>query len=50
MPPLTRRKFFKATAVGDKGSLFVFRGGIVTTPKELMKGVEMPKIGGLQSN
>ncbi len=50
MPPLSRRKFFKASAVGDKGSLFVFRGGIVTTPKELMKGVEMPKIGGLQSN
>ena len=36
--------------VGEKGSLFVFRGGISTNPKELMKGVEMPKIGGSLAN
>jgi len=36
--------------LGDKGSLFVYRGGIVATPKELMKGIEMPKIGGLLAN
>jgi predicted dehydrogenase len=30
--------------IGDKGSLFVYRGGIVTNPKELLKDVEMPKI------
>lgn len=36
--------------VGDKGSLFVYRGGIVTTPKELMKGIDLPKITGSQAN
>ena len=30
--------------IGDKGSLFVYRGGIVTNPKELLNAVEMPKI------
>ncbi len=39
-----------AEFVGDKGSLFVYRGGIVTTPAELLKGVEMPKITGSQAN
>jgi myo-inositol 2-dehydrogenase / D-chiro-inositol 1-dehydrogenase len=36
--------------VGEKGSLFVYRGGIVTNPKELMKGITMPKITGSQAN
>ncbi len=36
--------------VGDKGSLFVYRGGIVATPKELLKGVELPKITSSQAN
>jgi predicted dehydrogenase len=36
--------------IGDKGSLFVYRGGIVTTPKELLKGIELPKITSSQAN
>lgn len=36
--------------VGDKGSLFVYRGGIDTTPKELMKGIDLPKITSSQAN
>ena len=36
--------------IGEKGSLFVYRGGIVTTPKELLKGIEMPKITSSQAN
>ena len=36
--------------VGDKGSLFVYRGGIVANPPELLKGVELPKIVSSQAN
>lgn len=36
--------------VGDKGSLFVYRGGIKANPIELLKGVEVPKIVGSQAN
>jgi len=36
--------------VGEKGSLFVYRGGITTNPKELLKGVEVPKVTGTQAN
>ena len=36
--------------VGEKGSLFVYRGGIVTNPPELLKGVELPKIVNSQAN
>ena len=36
--------------VGDKGSLFVYRGGIVANPKELLKGIELPKITSSQAN
>lgn len=36
--------------MGDKGSLFVYRGGIVTNPKELLKDVEMPKIVSSNAN
>lgn len=36
--------------IGDKGSLFVYRGGIVTNPPELLKGVELPKITSSQAN
>jgi hypothetical protein len=36
--------------VGDKGSLFVYRGGITTNPPELLKGIQLPKIAGSQAN
>jgi predicted dehydrogenase len=36
--------------VGDKGSLFVYRGGIVANPPELLKDVEVPKIINSQAN
>jgi predicted dehydrogenase len=36
--------------IGDKGSLFVYRGGIVATPNELLKDVELPKIVSSQAN
>jgi len=36
--------------VGDKGSLFVYRGGIVCNPPELLKDVELPKITSSQAN
>ena len=36
--------------LGDKGSLFVYRGGIVTNPKELLKDVELPKIVSSNAN
>ena len=36
--------------VGEKGSLFVYRGGITTNPKELLKDVEIPKIVGSHAN
>ena len=49
---LDEREFAIATKefIGEKGSLFVYRGGIVTTPKELLKGIEMPKITSSQAN
>lgn len=36
--------------IGEKGSLFVYRGGIKTNPKELLKDIELPKITGSQAN
>lgn len=36
--------------VGDKGKLFVYRGGIVATPGELLSGIELPKITSSQAN
>ncbi|MBL8826866.1 MAG: Gfo/Idh/MocA family oxidoreductase [Planctomycetaceae bacterium] len=36
--------------VGDKGSLFVYRGGIVAKPLDLVKGIELPKIVSSQAN
>ncbi|TWU56832.1 Inositol 2-dehydrogenase [Rubripirellula tenax] len=36
--------------VGEKGSLFVYRGGIVANPPELLKGIEVPKIGSSEAN
>ncbi len=36
--------------IGDKGSLFVYRGGIVANPPELLKGIELPKIVSSQAN
>jgi predicted dehydrogenase len=36
--------------IGEKGSLFVYRGGIVANPPELLKGIEIPKIVNSQAN
>ena len=36
--------------IGEKGSLFVYRGGIITNPPELLKDVELPKIVNSQAN
>jgi predicted dehydrogenase len=36
--------------VGEKGSLFVYRGGITATPTELLNGIELPKVGGNKSS
>jgi len=36
--------------IGDKGSLFVYRGGIRANPKELLKDVELPRITSSQAN
>ena len=36
--------------VGEKGSLFVYRGGLVANPPELLKGIEIPKIVNSQAN
>lgn len=36
--------------IGEKGSLFVYRGGIKTNPKELLKDIELPKIVSSQAN
>ena len=35
---------------GEKGSLFVYRGGLVANPPELLKGIEIPKIVNSQAN
>lgn len=39
-----------AEFIGDKGSLFVYRGGIKATPGDLLKGIELPKIPSNQAN
>lgn len=36
--------------VGEKGSLFVYRGGIVATPGELLEGITLPKIVNSHAN
>jgi predicted dehydrogenase len=36
--------------IGDKGSLFVCRGGIIANPPDLLKGIELPKIVNSQAN
>lgn len=36
--------------VGEKGSLFVYRGGIVANPPELLKDAHLPKIVNSQAN
>ena len=36
--------------VGEKGSLFVYRGGIVANPPELLKHVEVPPIVNSEAN
>jgi predicted dehydrogenase len=36
--------------VGDKGSLFVYRGGLVASTPEILSGVEVPKIVNSQAN
>jgi predicted dehydrogenase len=39
-----------AEFVGDKGSLFVYRGGILTNPPELLSGIELSKAPYFQAN
>lgn len=39
-----------AEFVGEKGSLFVYRGGITANPPELLSGIELPKITSSQAN
>ena len=39
-----------AEFVGEKGSLFVYRGGIVANPPELLQGIEIPKIVSSNAN
>lgn len=39
-----------AEFIGEKGRLFVYRGGIVATPGELLKDVTIPKIVNSQAN
>jgi predicted dehydrogenase len=36
--------------VGEKGSLFVYRGGLTANPKELLKDIDLPKIVNSQAN
>ncbi|WP_299461421.1 Gfo/Idh/MocA family oxidoreductase [uncultured Gimesia sp.] len=36
--------------VGEKGSLFVYRGGIIANPPELLKSVEVPRIDNRDAN
>jgi predicted dehydrogenase len=36
--------------IGEKGSLFVYRGGIKTNPPELLKDITLPKIVSSQAN
>ena len=36
--------------IGDKGSLFVYRGGLVANPPELLKGVDVPPIVNSEAN
>jgi predicted dehydrogenase len=36
--------------IGDKGSLFVYRGGMVAKEPELLKGIEIPKIVNQEAN
>ncbi|CAN5499477.1 Gfo/Idh/MocA family oxidoreductase [soil metagenome] len=54
---MTARQKFKTTGttqgtefIGDKGSLFVHRGGINVSDKSIMGGATLPKIGGNQAN
>ena len=36
--------------VGEKGSLFVYRGGLIANPPELLKGIEIPRIVNSEAN
>ncbi|WP_339747133.1 Gfo/Idh/MocA family oxidoreductase [uncultured Rubinisphaera sp.] len=36
--------------VGEKGSLFVYRGGLIADPPELLKSVDVPKIVNSEAN
>ena len=48
--PGTPSKQLGTEFVGDKGSLFVYRGGVVANPPELLKNVEPPRIVKSQAN
>ncbi len=42
--PGSKSKDQGTTFVGEKGSLFVYRGGLIANPPELLKSVEVPPI------
>lgn len=48
--PGTKSKKQGTEFVGDKGSLFVYRGGIIANPPELLKSVEMPQFASRYAN
>ena len=48
--PGTESKKQGTEFVGEKGSLFVYRGGIVANPPELLKSIDVPEIVKRQAN
>jgi len=48
--PNTTGKTQGTEFIGDKGSLFVYRGGIVASSPELLSGIELPKSTPSQAN
>jgi predicted dehydrogenase len=48
--PGKRSKELGTKFVGENGSLSVYRGGLVTNPPELMKGIEVPPIVNSKAN
>jgi len=48
--PDTKSKKQGTEFIGEKGSLFVYRGGIIANPPELLKEVDVPKIVNRDAN
>jgi len=48
--PGKRSKELGTEFVGDKGSLFVYRGGLVANPPELLKSIDVPPIVNSEAN